>query len=429
MNPRSLLDRLLSRLSTLPLLGSFTGAVLALLAVRLDRRLESVVPESLHTTVDSARGLLSAVAGGLIGTVTLLLTLTLVAVQVGSSRYSPRTLRSWLHDRRLQTTIATALGTTTYCLVVLREVRSIEDGRAITPHLSTLLGLVTAIVTLGLVVWSVDRLADSLSVDSVAQELLAETLAAVEQVRSGDGPNRVNADPRPGVTAHAPVDDGGIPAVSWRAGWITAIDVGALMEEVPDGAGVEVVARVGSFVLADAPVAVVHGTDDTDWVIRAIEVGSRRTGHADVGFGMLRLVDVALKAMSPGVNDPNTAIDIVNHLGTIAVHLYEIDEPSNHWRDGDRWLITPPFERDEAIRAAFDGMRRASVADPSVAVALIDTLGAVRTEVRRRDLSERTDAIDDVLDHVAAELESVDWIERDRLLVESSLRASRAASD
>lgn len=424
MSVPNLITRIFDRLSSLPLLGALVGVLLGLAMVRFDRRAEDVLPDVLLTTVDSSRAVLSAVAGGLISTITLLLTLTLVAVQVGSSRYSPRTLRSWLRDRALQLTIAAALGTTSYCLVVLREVRSVEDGEAITPHAATLLGLVAAILTLGLVVWSVGRLADSLSVDSVAQSLLAETLAVVNRIEADRGPVMTNHDPRPGVAAFDPPSEGRIVEAG-RAGWVTAVDTEALRSSCPDGVGVRILARVGSFVLDDAPVAVVLGADGSiGWVRDAIVIGPARSATDDVGFGILRLVDVALRALSPGVNDPNTAIDIINHLGTIAVRLHGIEAPEHRWVEGDRWIEAPPFDRDEHLRGAFDAIRRSATGEPGVAVALIDTLGAVRREVRRRGLVDATPGIDLVLTDLAEELRGVRWIERDLALAERALEAT-----
>lgn len=122
-------DPLLNRLFAIPLMLVFAGIGLSLGTLAIDQRLDGAwLPRTLQTTVDSARAVLSTIAGGLITSVTLLLSLMLVAVQLASSQFSPRTLRSWLGDRAQQVTTGGVLATAVYCLMVLRATRRLSGG-------------------------------------------------------------------------------------------------------------------------------------------------------------------------------------------------------------------------------------------------------------------------------------------------------------
>ena len=119
---RQLLDQARHRLLFLPLLFVVAGIALSQSMLRIDRSWgDDDVPDILRTTVDSARSILTAISGGLITSITLLLSMMLVAVQLASSQFSPRTLRNWIGDRSQQAAIGFVLGTTVYCLLILRR--------------------------------------------------------------------------------------------------------------------------------------------------------------------------------------------------------------------------------------------------------------------------------------------------------------------
>ena len=174
---RQLLDQIRHRLLFLPVLFVIGAVVLSQLMLRLDDRLgDDDVPDFLRTTVDSARSILTAIAGGLITSITLLLSMMLVAVQLASSQFSPRTLRNWIGDRSQQAAIGFVLGTTVYCLLILRATRTFEDGDPLTPNASVLVAMVLGIGSLVAVVRSVDQLTNRLRIGSVASRILDDTV-------------------------------------------------------------------------------------------------------------------------------------------------------------------------------------------------------------------------------------------------------------
>lgn len=165
---RQIVDRLQHRLSFIPGLYVIGAIVLSQAMLLLDRS-NSEVPDVIATTVESARAVFSVIAGGLITSITLLLSMMLITVQLASSQFSPRTLRDWLGDSYLKHTIGITLGTTVFSLLALRSTRSFTDEgpAAVVPNFSLLLAVGFTVVSLFAVVRSVDHITQSLRVGSV----------------------------------------------------------------------------------------------------------------------------------------------------------------------------------------------------------------------------------------------------------------------
>ncbi len=207
---RQLIDQFRHRLSIIP--GLYVAAAIALsqLSLWVDRQIDPAdVPDVLATTVGSARSVFAALAGGLITAITLLLSMTLITVQLASSQFSPRTVRDWIGDRTLQNTVGLALGSAVFSLLALRSTRTFGDGQgAVVPHLTVLAALALGVVSLFALVRSVDHIAHSVRVGSVAERIKDETLEAIEgeaSLRAGQAPSGVPAAraARPATTGDA----------------------------------------------------------------------------------------------------------------------------------------------------------------------------------------------------------------------------------
>lgn len=421
---RQILDRVGHRLQFVPLGFIIAGIVLSQIALRIDRSYDTgSLPQILTTTVDSGRAILSAIAGGLIASVTLLLSLMLVAVQLASSQFSPRTLRNWTGDRTQQTTIGFVLGTTVYCLLVMREVRSFDEGEALTPHVSVILAVVLGVVSLVAVVLAVDHLTNRLRIGSVAATILAETEAIItadDRVASPENPSVVPAG-RPAATETEPRPSSAHPIEAPKSGWIQQVDTGHVFDQLDDGATCEVVVAVGSFTYAGIPVAWYWGAEPSDecadGIRGAFAIGDTRTMQQDIGFGILQMVDIALRALSPGVNDPNTANDMIVHLGAILLQLWERPlAPSVRSEDG-RTLIRHELTHGEYLASAIDPIRRLGGTDPLVAATLVRTLLILHEETKRRDLPGPVEPIEAAVEHVLWDLEHSDLPPWDRASV------------
>lgn len=262
----------------------------------------------------AARELLSAVAASLITVTSLTFSLTLVTLQLASSQYSPRLLRTFAADRVVQRTLALFLATFIYSLTVLRTVRSDNGGTAFVPQISVTTAYLLAVASVIALVLFLGHLVRQIRVETVLEHVRADTCDTVNRLLSPgrqDGPARAVPDPPP--QPHI------VEAAS--SGFLVEIDERALLTAATQADAVVWVDRpVGSPVLAGTPVAFwwpAHPpaslTEETaeelcHRVREALRTGSERTAVQDIGYGLRQLTDVAVRALSPGINDPTTAV-------------------------------------------------------------------------------------------------------------------------
>ncbi len=397
---RQTLYALGQRLAVIPLLFVLGAVVLSSVMASVDGRLETAsLPRAMTTTVEGGRAILTAIAGGLITSVTLLLSLVLVAVQLASSQFSPRTLHDWTGDRTQQVTIGLVLGTSVYCLLVLRETSVVGEDVPLIPHLSVLLAVALGVLSLIAVVRYVDHLTASLRVGSVARSITSQTVDAVHR----RGQRSVGASPgMPLATSSAAAPDPGLgredTAVPTDAvaitvdegGWVQQIDEDRLLDALPEGSTAHLTVAVGSHVLAGAPIVQVSppvvDEECENGVRTAIAIGSERTMQEDAAYGIMQLVDVALRALSPGVNDPNTANEMIVNLGAVFVAYWSYPQEPTTRSDQGRTLVRRPVTHDDVLSAAMRPLRHHGADDPTVVETLLRMLITLRDEIERRDL-------------------------------------------
>jgi len=414
---RQIADRIRHRLSFVPVLYVVVAIVLVQVLLLVDRSLgDQQLPTWLETTVDSARSVFSAMAGGLITSITLVLSMMLVAVQLASSQFSPRTLRDWLGNRSLQHTIGVVLGTTVFCLLALRSTRDFDDeGTAVVPHVTVLVAVALGVVSLVAVVRAVDHLTHSVRVGSVADRVASETIAVVrrtDQVPTGQSPTSIPASAGTATAADDAVPDDADALESPRAGWIQQIDEQALLEALPDGGVAHVVADIGGFTPAGAPLAWIAPPPDQQCrgrLLDAFAIGDNRTMQQDVEFGLVQLTDIAVRALSPGVNDPTTACDVIVYIGNVLLSIWERPEaPRRVAAEGREVVMRRPTHAAYLARAV-GPIRRYGAGDPEVMSTLVRTLVSVRDEVRRRGLPGPMEPLDRAIDDTLAVADTDGW--------------------
>ena len=407
---RQILYDLARGLMVVPLAFVVVGIALAQVMTAIDAALgDSALPQWLETSVDGGRAILAAIAGGLISSVTLLLSLVLVAVQLASSQFSPRTLRGWTSDRTQQVAIGLVLGTSVYCLLVLRETRALDDGVVVTPDVSVLLAVALGVLSLIAVLRSVDHLTSSLRIGSVARSIAEDTVVLVRDRGEALKLER----PRLSMSSHSgpgdcdAIPDDAEPVVSDRPGWVQQIDEDALFGALPDGSTAHMATALGRYAMPQAPIVWVSPPPPDDGSaarIRAsIALGEERTLQQDIGYGILQLTDIALRALSPGTNDPNTANDVIVHLGVILLEIWENPEQDRVRSEDGKTLVRRDLRHSEFLRASFDPLRRYGAADADVVANMVQTLLTLRSETQRRDLPGPIDPIDETIEAIRHE--------------------------
>lgn len=418
---RQLIDQIRHRLSFIPglyVIGAFLVAQLTLL---IDRELsDEEFPQFLTTTVDSARSVFAAIAGGLITSITLLLSMMLITVQLASSQFSPRSLRDWLGDTYLKHTIGLALGTTVFSLVALRSTRSFgENGGEIVPHTSVILAVVLGVVSLFGVVRSVDHITQSLQIGSVARRIALSTIGVIEtgdEVEAGQRPTQAPSSAHPAADGDGEQTESMVPdSMAIEAptgGWVQQIRPASIISRLPDGATGHVVVPLGAFVPSGTPLMWVSPSPPEDHACRtelldAFALGDTRTLQQDIGFGIMQLTDIAVRALSPGVNDPSTANDVIVHLGDVMLALWSQPMADRRTSEDGRTLIRRQPDHEEHLRRAFDPIRRYGASDPTVMLTLVRTLQMVAAEIERRQLPGPTEPlakmVDDTIDGADAD--------------------------
>jgi uncharacterized membrane protein len=395
VNLRKLADRFRESLFYLPGVFVVAAAVWAQVMLTIDARTETDdLPGFLQFTVDSAREILSTIAGATITVAGTIFALTALTVQLASSQFSPRVLRGFLRDRFQQAAIGFMVGTFTYALVVLRAVRSAvdDDGSDIVPNLSTGVGLLLAVLAVFAVLAYVNHTAHSLQASELIRRVTDETTALVRR----RFPDRGAGTGVPPATVAAPVGDGSVVGAT-RSGWLQQVDDASLVSALPPGGVVRLDRRVGSYVHEGSRLATVWGpvTDEEEVqrsVRRAVAVGGQRTMQQDASFGIQQLVDIALRALSTGVNDATTAYECIVHLGGVLSDILRRDlPPAIHRGDDERWALRP-HEPDHAgfVAEAFDQVRINVAPMPHLTAALVDVMVQLVGELEAVGLAERT---------------------------------------
>ena len=362
-------------------------------AIRLDQRTSSQSSYffAFGGGAEGARGVLSSIAGTMITVTGVVFSLTVVSLQLASSQFTPRILRRFTGDRGNQVVLGVFIGTFTYALLVLRTIRSGDEGpdQAFVPAIAVTAGIGLAMVSIGFLIFYIHHIARSIQAAVIVQHAAEETLDLVghvfpEELDEADL-NPPAIPPLSDVSAHHVCLDHG--------GYVQSVDESTLADLIA-GDDEERVIRlehhVGSHLVPGGVLASVWPasscTDEVEnGIRRAVILGAEQTMQSDIGFGIRQLTDIAIKALSPGINDPTTATMAMDRVAEVLVEIGRrpIRPPVRRGRDGRGLLLLPGPSFDELIDVAFTQVRHYGVADPLVAEHLVLVLGRISEHVDR----------------------------------------------
>ena len=357
-----------------------TVSVLAALAAGSLLSLVNIGPRSplaFQGTSDDARALLIGIAGTMVTVIALLLGLTVVALQLSSTQYSPRLLRNFLRDRPNQIVLSVFVATFAYSAAGLYTV-GISGGRdtASFPRLAVSGALVLLFISLGLLVYFADHLVHSIQVDAIMRVVERSTLAVIRDGLFTGGQDAPE------------VPEWAVPIASQRSGYMQSVRPARLLAEAArQGVCLRLRPRVGEHVVAGTTLAWIWAASPHDPapdpraflpVLReGVRIGFERTLEQDAALGIRQLVDVACKALSPAVNDPYTAVQAVDHLSVIFCSLAQRPLGNHVIRDGSGAAVIVPGRRFPEYLATMCGLiRRYGAGEPTVAHALLRLLGS-----------------------------------------------------
>jgi uncharacterized membrane protein len=346
-----------------------------------------------RSTVDSARAVLSTTAAATITFASITFSVSLLIMQQGPSQYSPRVIHGLVRDPFNRRVIAIVVGTFTYCLVSLQRVRGpvAEGGEEVVPELAVAVGLLLGVVAVLAVVAAINHTSRKMDVSVILGDIVEQATTTAPAPSSG---GELATAPDWAIPEGVPVS-----VVRFDAdGWVRQIDRRGLMSLVDPGGIVRLEMDAGRYAIRSTPLCTIWPAvpdDRLDEVERSarrcVRLGPTRTTSDDAGYGVRQLVDVALRALSPGVNDPTTAQDAIFHLGTVLVdRLTSPPAPTAYQDEEGRRLLAPHALTDEELaELAFAELRRAGAGQPAVAVYLLQAIGLVADAARANDAGDR----------------------------------------
>lgn len=418
LRKQAALYRFRESLFVLPALIVGVGLGSAIVLLVIDRLLRSDqwgLPTAVQMRPGAAQELLAVLAGATITTAGVVFSLTVVSLQLASQQFSPRVMRTFIADRPAQVVIGLLVATFVYCVVVLWEVR---DDDVTAPVLATSAAVVIAVVTVLSIIGFLDHLARGLQVGEVVRRVSSESEVVLAELTRETRLERAHE----GVDVSALGEAHHVVAV--RDGWVTQAALGDLFAAIPERGVLRLETRVGAYISQGQLLARVWpreaGGDLDERVSAAIYVGDTRTMQEDLDFGLRQMVDIGLRALSPAINDPSTAIEVVLRVGsTIRLLLLAPDAPTALSGPGERVLLRPwDLSYEDYVGHAFDQLRFHGARDPEVAAALMRTLNMLIRAAEDADLRHRVPALVSQRDQVLAAAERHDeWLpqERDRL--------------
>jgi uncharacterized membrane protein len=332
-----------------------------------------------HADPQVAQVILAGIAASIMTVVSIVFAILLMTLTLASMQFSPRIIVSFSRDRVTQWTLGIFLGTFLYCMAALPAARSLPQPFA--PVATVLGAMVLALICVGLLLFFIHHISQAISVNHIVDRIAEETEAMIDEIMPYphlQDRHVEDAEPlRPNPSEVAVLSD--------ASGYIRFVDTRRLVALAKHyHVTIRVLRRVGHFVPEGIPLMMVSKgnrlpPEGTGELLAAFDLGPTRTLQQDVEFGVLQIVDVALKAISPAVNDPTTAINCIDQLSRILIRFASREPPED-------LLYDPPgivrasigsIHFGRLLEAALEQIRMYSKTDVAVSLRALRALGDI----------------------------------------------------
>ena len=341
-----------------------------------------------------ARSLLSAVAGSVITVAGVVFSITIATLVQASSQFGPRLLRNFMRDTGNQLVLGTFVATFVYCLLVLRSIRG-EESYSFVPNVSVTVAVAMAIGSIGVLIFFFDHVSRSMQGPLIVAAVGAELERAIDKAYPADlgtghpaGIAAPQADPparpEPAVAVVAPA-----------SGYLQAVDADGLLGLATEAdLMLRLSVRPGDYVTRGTPLLHCQSRAPLDEPARRqlaglFILGRQRTAEQDVEYAVRQLVEIAVRALSPGINDPFTAVNCVDWLGAAlaAAARHGLPGPNRYDDAGHLRVVANATTFDGLVSAALDQVRQYGADSVAVTIRLLEmlaTLGPLATDPARR---------------------------------------------
>jgi uncharacterized membrane protein len=392
-------DKLTSTFWFVPVLIILTAIGLAPGFVYLDSRVAweggGLARYLLTSSAGSARSILTTIAGAMIGVAGTVFSITLVALTLASSQFGPRLIRNFMYDRLNQVVLGSYIALFIYSLLVLNTIKENGDFVFI-PSFSILLALIGAVANIILLIVFIHHIAIGIQADKVISDISTAMSAHIRtlfpEIRGDEKDEELDRD-LPAMLAAFPEKR---PFLAGRSGYLQYADYGSLVSlATSNDLLIELHVRPGDYLVKDSGMGLIHSLEALEQAVAdkaagSFIVGDTRTHQQDAEHSIHQLVEIAARALSPGVNDPYTAIACIDNLTSALAYLSTVKFPSRFHADPDGHirLVADALTFEGMLNAAFNQIRQYAKGSPSVVIRLMEALirldkMAVRPEQKR----------------------------------------------
>jgi len=375
-------NSLTSTLWFIPTLLAICGVILGLLAVALDYYIINLGINLYFLDVQpsGARDMLSVVAGSMMTVAGTVFSITIVALTLVSTQFSPRILRNFMRDTGNQVVLGAFVGIFAYCIVVLRTIRENSDAPNFVPSVAVALGILFGLSGIGFLIYFIHHVATTIQATSIISAIADETVSEIEENYA------FSYDEKQYDTQIVSE----LKTKKWtkissaQTGYIQNADTDALFKLANrNNLIVQMRRRVGEFTIKGLPLLQVSAKE-ADFNVdeihasefnKAYDIGDFRTVEGDVAFGLRQIVDIALKALSPAINDTTTALSCIDYLTSILIALAKRPSPPPlYFCDGELRLVVNPQRFEDYFDLAFNQIRQNASGNVAVILRLLNSI-------------------------------------------------------
>jgi uncharacterized membrane protein len=361
------------------------------------------VPSWINSgSADAARQILTAIAAAVITVVTLVFSITIVALTLTSQQFGPRMLRNFIRDLGTQLTLGTFVATFVYAILALGSIGHGHRGDFV-PHLSITVALGLVLAALSLLIYFIDHIAKSIQLPEVMASIARDLSGGIETEMAARDESDFEAGPSVTELVFR-MEESGAPVPAPRSGYLQFVAYDTLLDIATQAdAAIYMLYRPGHFVVEGFTLATVWPASAAPDVARAMArahvTGPNRTLTQDLAFAIDQLVEIAIRALSPAVNDTFTALTCIDWLSDGLCKLTARWHPRRVHRDreGNVRVIAPEVPYSRFIERAFDKIRQAGKGMPAIMIRQLDALAKIieyaATDEERAALLEQAEMI------------------------------------
>lgn len=332
-------------------------------------------------SADSARSILTTISGAMIGVAGTVFSITLVALTLASSQFGPRLIRNFMYVRLNQVVLGTYVSTYIYCLFVLSAIKQ-GDAYSFIPSLSILVAIFVALINIILLIVFIHQIATSIQADQVISDisnLLHQQVKTIYPDKLGEELDLTeNIDINSEIASYPHVRY----VIGQKSGYLQYVDNDSLIDIVDSSDGLLILQfKPGEYIVEGVEIARFYTKKIMETtVLKAIAnqfiIGDMKSAKQDIEYSIHQMVEIAVRALSPGVNDPFTAIACIDNLSATMCYLSQAKFPSPNRvnEEGKLRIVAFSTHFEGALNASFNQIRQFSAGSPAVIIRLMEAL-------------------------------------------------------